>query len=449
METRIRLNKWKPREYQIPIIDAIENKGFKKVLVCLPRRAGKDVTAWNIAIRQCLEKTRVVYYIFPTYAQAKKAIFDSVTIDGERFLDFIPKEVIASINSTNMAIRFKNDSLLQLIGSDNPDSIRGTNPYMCVFSEYSRSDSRMYTEVVRPILRVNDGIALFVSTPNGMNHFYDLYQIALNNEDWFCYKLSVEETSHISLRDIEKEKADGLISEDMIQQEYYCSFQIGVEGAYYAKYIDRMRLKGHIGDYSYETRYPVHTSWDLGIKDQTTILFFQVINNNVHIIDTYENNGHALAHYAKILDQKGYKYGKHIAPHDIEVREIGSGISRKAVARDLGIDFMVAKKVDVEDGIEIVRTTFDKLRIDAKNCTYFIKCIENYRQEYDSRRQAYKGRPLHDFSSHWADTLRYLCISLPRLQPGMTPEQLEAIRNEAFGFNRHGNFFDGNTAGLY
>ena len=217
----IELKRFLPRPYQLPVLDAIENKGYKRVLAIMPRRAGKDIVAWNLCIRQCLRRVCVVYYIFPTYSQAKKVIWDSITNAGDRILDYIPDEVIASKNSQEMKIRFKNGSLLQLVGSDNFDTLMGTNPQGVVFSEYALQDPRAF-QYIRPILVANDGWALFISTPRGKNHLWELYNIATNSDDWFAYKLSVEDTQHIPLEEIEKEKRDGLMSEDLIQQEYYC-----------------------------------------------------------------------------------------------------------------------------------------------------------------------------------------------------------------------------------
>ena len=410
--------------------DAIENKGYKRVLAILPRRAGKDLTAFNLCVRECLRKPCVIYYIFPTYSQGKRVIWDSVTNSGQRIIDYIPDELIEVKNSQEMKIRFINGSLLQIVGSDNFDALRGTNPQGAVFSEYADQDPRAYLEVIRPILTVNKGWAVFLSTPKGKNHLWTLYQVALNSPDWFCLKLTVEDTRHISLDEIEKERADGLMSEDLIQQEYYTSFDRGVQGSYYTEYLNRMRLKGQISIVPYETGFKVNTCWDLGIRDSTTIIFFQVIGQTIRIIDCYENTQKGLDHYAQILQQKGYLYGKHIAPHDIKVRELSSGISRLTKARELGVSFTLTPDLPIEDGIEAVRSAFSKIWIDEKNCVPLIKALESYRKVYDSRRDVYTG-PLHDWSSHWADAMRYLCISLPKMRDGLSAEDLERRYQEA------------------
>lgn len=431
VETRIKLNRWTPRPYQFPIVDALENKGYRKIIAIMPRRAGKDVVAFNLMIRAALRKVGVYYYIFPTYSQAKKVIWDSINNDGQKFLDYIPYELIASSNSQEMKITLTNGSLIQLVGSDNVDSLVGTNPKGCVFSEYALQDPRAY-QFIRPILTANDGFAIFITTPRGKNHAWELFNIAQNNpEDWFAYKLTLDDTAHIPTELIQKELSEGIMSEDLVQQEYYTSFTMGVEGAYYAKYIDRMRVKGQIGHVPWEPAFKVHTAWDLGIRDSTTIIFFQNVGQTVRIIDCYEKAKEGLEHYINVLQNKPYTYGKHIAPHDIKVREFTSGVARIEKARQLGVNFTIAPDISIVDGIEGVRSAFSKIWIDEVACKPLIKALENYRQEFDSKRRVYKNQPLHDHNSHYADAMRYLCISLPKTKDGLSAEDLERRYQQA------------------
>lgn len=429
-ENKIYLNKFIPRDYQLPIVDAIENKEYKRVVAIMPRRSGKDIVAFNLGIRQCLKKVCVVYYIFPTYAQAKKVIWDSITTDGMRFTDFIPSELVTSMNGQEMKVRFMNGSILQLVGSDNIDSLVGTNPTACIFSEYAIQDPRAY-QFIRPILTANEGWALFISTPRGKNNMYDLYQLGLRSKEWFAYYLTLDDTKHISQEAIDLEREEGIMSEDLIQQEYYCSFELGVEGAYYAKYFDKMRRNNQIGTVPWEPAFKVHTAWDIGVRDSTTIIFFQNIGQTVRIIDCYEHAKEGLEHYVKIVESKPYSYGRHIAPHDIAVKEWGSGMTRIEKARHLGIKFITARNISIEDGIESVRSALSKIWIDSDKCVPLIKALENYRQEYDAKKKIYNNFPLHDYSSHFADAMRYLCVSLPRTRDGLSSEDLDKRYREA------------------
>lgn len=433
VEIERKLNKFEPRPYQIPVLKALDS-GFKRVLAIMPRRAGKDITALNYVIRKMWENPGVYYYIFPTYSQAKKVIWDSLTNSGQRILDYFPKELVLQMNSQEMKIRMKakdgGTSLFQLIGSDNYDSLMGTNPRGCVFSEYALQDPLAY-QYIRPILTANGGWALFISTPRGKNHLWSIYQLAKESQEWFCYKLTVEDTEHIPLEEIEKEKRSGEMSDDMIQQEYYTSFDMGIEGAYYAKYIDRMKREMRVGEVAWECAFKVHTTWDIGVRDTTTIIFFQTIGQTVRIIDCYENSKHGIEHYADIIGSKPYNYGVHIAPHDIRVKEWGSGITRLEKSRQLGIDFTIAPMHEVADGIESARSLFSKLWIDEKKCEPLIKALENYRQEYDVKKKVYLPRPLHDWSSHFADGFRYMAVSQSKTSDGLSAQDLQASYQEA------------------
>ena len=431
------LDKFVPRPYQVPIIEAIENKGYKRVLAILPRRAGKDVTAFNIMIRHLLKNISVGYYIFPTFSQGRRVLWDSITNTGEKILDYLPRDLVESMNSQEMKIKFTNGSLFQIVGSDNYDCLMGTNPKSVVLSEYSLQNARAY-QYIRPILTANGGWALFISTPRGKNHLWELYNIAQQSPEWFCYKLTLDDTQHIPLSEIQKERDEGIMSEDLIQQEYYTSFTLGVEGSYYAKYLEQMRLDRRIGDVPWENGLEVMTAWDIGHFDSTCIIFYQIAGQTVRIIDCYENNKQGLEHYVAVLKNKPYSYGKHFAPHDIGVHEWGSGISRLEKARQLGIKFeykldkqsravSALPNLSIMDGIEAVRSLFSKCWIDETNCASLIKALENYRQEYDPKLRVYNNKPLHNWASHYADSMRYLALSIGKTRKGVTKEELDNI----------------------
>jgi len=424
-ETEVHLNKFKPREYQKAAFDAIINMGYKKVMCIWPRRAGKDLTAWNICIHEMIRKVQTIYYVFPTYSSGRRILWDAISNDGFRILNYLPEELIESKNEQLMRIRLKNGSLFQVIGSDNYDNaLVGTNPQGVVFSEFAISNPNAYS-FVRPILSANDGWALIVSTPRGRNFLWEMYNVGLENpQSWFVSKLTVDDTLHIPFEVIERERIEGEMSEDLQLQEYWTSFEMGVEGAYYTKYIDRARLDGRIADVPWEPGLPVHTSWDIGCRDMTSIIFFQVANNVIRIIDCYEKNKEGLEHYINVLKSKDYTYGKHIGPHDIRNMDFSTGITRWEKARRLGFTFVVADKISIVDGIEAVRSKLPTMWFDQKKCAPLIKALENYRQEFDAKKKVYKDKPLHDVFSNFADSMRYLCISLHKVRMGSSPEDI-------------------------
>lgn len=404
---------YKCRPYQKPFWEAA--KTFRRMVLVWHRRAGKEKTCWNYMVMQACKKVGIYYYFFPHFSQGRKILWDGIDKDGFRFLDHIPKELLyGPPNSTEMKIRLRNGSIVQIIGTNNTDGIVGTNPIGCVFSEYSLQDPIAW-QLIRPILSENKGWAIFNFTPRGANHAKELYDMAVKNPEWFAERLTVEDTKVVSVEDIEQERKAGM-SEDFVQQEFYCSFTLGVEGSYYAKYMQDARDEGRISRVGWNTQTKVNTSWDIGYGDSTCIIWYQVIGQEIAIVDFYEAHGEGFAHYAKVIKDKPYVYGDHYAPHDIESHAFSSGLSAKEVGSSLGIKFVTLPtlKIGIEDGIEAVRGIFPRLWIDEQKCAPLIKSLENYRKEFDSRLQVYKNRPLHDKHSHAADSMRYMAIAIKK-----------------------------------
>jgi len=387
----------------------------------LVHNSGKDMVAFQVAIRQALKKVCTIYYIFPTFSQARKAIYDAVTIDGKKVLDFAP-DTLCKKNSSEMKITFINGSIIQFLGSTEYDRLRGSNPYGIIYSEYAYQNPMAYI-TARPILAVNNGWALFISTPFGKNHFYDLYKVAKSSNDWFCYKLTVDDTRHLSEKELGKERAE--MSNDMFMQEYYTSFDQGVSGSYYSKYLNDLKINNQISNVPWDQSNLVHTAWDLGYTDSTVIVFFQVIGSAVNVIDFYENSKEGLEHYLKFLDTKPYKYGKHIAPHDLANHSYSTGVSRIETARRLGVDFILAPKLSILDGIEAVRATLHRCYFDSVRCADLIKSLNSYRQEWNDKRQDYNPKPHHGKESHAADAFRMLCVTLRKVSSFSSPRDLD------------------------
>jgi hypothetical protein len=420
---------YKCRPYQVPFWRAAK-EGFKRFVLVWHRRAGKEKTCWNYLICQAAKKVGIYYYFFPHFSQGRKILWDGVDKDGFRFLYHIPPEMIdGSPNSTEMKIRMRNGSLIQIIGTNNIDSIVGTNPIGCVFTEYSLQDPTAW-QLIRPILVENGGWAVFNFTPRGANHGKELFDMAQKNPEWFCQLLTVKDTNIISEADIQSERESGM-SEDFIQQEFYCSFTLGVEGSYYAKYLQEARDEDRIGSVPWNKQLRVFTAWDIGYGDSTAIIFYQISGQEIHIIDYHEAANKGFPYYAGVLKEKEYIYADHFAPHDIESHSFSSGMSAKEVGAGLGVRFITLPtlKLRLEDGIEALRGIFPRIWIDGAKCATLIKCLENYRKEFDQRLEVYKDRPRHDKYSHGADAARYMAIAVKRHvdagKAGVTDEQSE------------------------
>lgn len=350
------------------------------------------------------------YYFLPTYRQGKKIIWDGITIDGRKFIDYIPDKITKNKNGQEMKVELINGSIIQIIGTDRYDSIRGTNPIGCVFSEFAFQNPTAW-EIVKPILKVNGGWAVFNTTPNGKNHAYDMYNMAKDSDDWFSERLSIEDTGVLTRDDMDEERAEGM-SEEMIQQEYYCSFDIGALGGYYGNQVKESYTNDRICSVPVEKLKPINLYLDLGRNDSTTIIFGQDIGKEMRFVDYYENSGHGIDHYVSILREKGYNYGIMWLPHDAFHKRLESNKSIAEQFKEAGFTVKRVKKLGINHGIQEVRKLFPRMWFDKEKCKQLIRAIENYHKEWDDKKKVFKDNPLHDWSSHASDALRYRAVSL-------------------------------------
>lgn len=250
----------------------------------------------------------------------------------------------------------------------------------------------------------------------GENHFYDIYELAKKDPaNWFCRMDKASETKAIAQNILDQELAEivRLYGTDALyQQEYECNFSVPIVGAYYSEQISKAYADGRIGRVPHEPRITVDTWWDLGINDRMAIWFTQSVGQELRVIDYYECTGQGFPHYIGKMQEKGYIYGQHTAPHDIEVRELSNGKSRRDTAAALGIRFNVAPKLLIVDGIDAVRGLFPKVWFDADRCRDGLNALKNYRKQYDEKRKTYLNQPYHDWSSNAADAFRTLAMAL-------------------------------------
>lgn len=218
--------KYEPRSYQLPILKAWDS-GIKRLYWVAHRRSGKDKTIFANLPKKMMERVGTYYYFLPTYSQSKKVIWTGADGSGFRFLDHFPKELVKDKNEADMRIELVNGSILQLVGADNIDRIVGTNPIGVVFSEYSLMKEEVWN-FISPILAENGGWAVFIMTPRGMNHAYDLLQKVKKSDKWFTEILSVDITKAMSEEDLEDQRMQ--MPTDIFNQEYYCKFIEGGTG---------------------------------------------------------------------------------------------------------------------------------------------------------------------------------------------------------------------------
>lgn len=393
---------YKPREWANKLHDS--DKRWK--VIVLHRRAGKTVAALNHLQRDALNTPNALFaYIAPTYRQAKMIAWDMI----KEYSRVIPGVVY---NESELTVRYPNGTKIRLLGADNPDSLRGIALWGVIFDEYSQQPSNIFPEIVRPALADNKGYAIWIGTPKGHNNFYDLYQYAITDSQWMRLLLTVDDTGVLDQEEVTDAK--NIMSLDEFNQEFYCSFDAAIRGAYYSDQMQSVRDENRITKIPYEPSLPVFTYWDLGVGDATSIIFVQFNGMEKRIIDYYENSGEGLQHYAKVLQDKGYIYQKHYAPHDIQVKELGTGLTRLEQAQSLGIRFDVVPKVSIDDGINAARSVFPSVWFDTDKTTKLVEALSQYHKEWDDKRGAFKNQPYHDWSSHAADAFRYFAVSSNR-----------------------------------
>lgn len=381
------------------------------------RRAGKDKTFLNALLVQALRRVGVYYYIFPEFNQGRKALWDNIDSNGFKTMHHIPLEIRKRTDQQQMLIELVNGSIIQIVGASDIDRIVGTNPVGIIFSEYSLMSPAVIGYLL-PIVNENNGFMWFNFTPRGDNHARTLWEQAQRNPDWFSQMVTVEESGAIGPKELEEIKLEYIAlygDEKLFNQEMYCSFEQSIMGSYYGDLLVQAEEQGRIGSFPYRPELPVNTYWDLGIGDATAIWFVQFVDGKIHIVDYLEANNKGLDYYAKKRQEKPYVYGDDWAPHDIKIREYGSGLSRIETARSLGINFKITPKLSIADGINASRLLLARCYFDDNdNVKLGLSCLKNYHRKYSEETRVYENTPLHDWSSNGADAFRYLAVAAKR-----------------------------------
>ena len=430
-------NDWQPRPYQLAPWEYFQNGGKRGALLW-HRRAGKDSFAINLLATLALQKKGVYWYMAPTAAQIRKIIWKGIDGQGRNVLDqAIPKQIIKKKNEAEMLVELVNGSIIQLVGSDNYDSLVGANPIGVIFSEYAIADPLGY-DYIRPILAENNGWQLFISTARGKNHFYKIFKAFENDPTAFTDVQTVTSTERedgspvITPEAIEEERSLGM-PEDMIQQEFYCSWEGGMQGAFYTAEIKDIKENRMIN-----MPTPVHeltsTFWDIGIGDPTAIGFIQRLPHSESplLVHYHEDRNQSLEHYIKHIKNLPFILETHYGPHDMDNREYTTAQSRADFAADLGINFNILPKMPVADGINQTRRFLRQLYVlDTPSNQIFLDHLAQYRRQYNPKTKTFSDKPFHDFASNPADMIRYAA-------QGWNPQDLQTRPQTRFVIKTNG-----------
>lgn len=409
------------RDYQKPLIRYLRNGG-KRAVAVWHRRAGKDMTALEWTREAAHRRVGVYWHMLPTLRQGRKVMWEGMDNDGKRMLDAwdgwrtpgAPESLVEHIRHDEMKVELRNGSIWYVVGSDNYDALVGTNPVGVVFSEWPLTDPNAW-DYIRPILAANGGWALFIYTPRGRNHGYSLLQNARKAGDWFAEVLTVDSTNAVPKAAIEADRASGM-PEEMVLQEYWCSFDAPLTGSYWGDQLMDAQREGRITRVQHDPALTVETWWDLGHSDATAVWFVQHAANEIHVIDYHEANGQPLDYYAKMLvekrEQKKFLYSRHLWPHDGGAKTLASGgRPLNSMMGDLGFSPEVQPRTDVLVGIQRVRQILPRCWFDEEHTLAGLDALRAYRKDEDEERSTegrpfYKPTPRHDWASHGADAFR-------------------------------------------
>ena len=393
---------YKPRTQQLAIHELMDSKRFGVVVA--HRRMGKTVSAINHIIKDAIlnQKEAPRYaYIAPTYGQAKRVAWDYLV----KYADPLG----GTSNISELRVDFWGRRI-QLYGSDNPEALRGQYFDGVILDEIGDQNPKIWTDIIRPALADRKGWCLFIGTPKGHNHFKELRDRAEKEDGWGLLEFKASETGVVD--DTELKAARNEMGEDKYRQEFECSFDAAVEGSYYGQILNELEDKNHMQEIPREELSRTFTAWDLGMGDSTSIWVAQLVGTEVRLIDYYENHGVGLDHYVKWIKDNDYTKAEHILPHDVRVRELGSGKSRLEMLEEAGLEIKIAPRIGLDDGIQAVRRLLPRCWFNVPQVQIGLNCLRNYRRDYDEKRKIFYERPLHDWSSHGSDSFRYLALGL-------------------------------------
>ncbi len=346
-------------------------------------------------------------YVAPYLAQAKEVSW--------AYLKRYALPITADKNESELWIELLNGARIRVHGADNPDRLRGAYLDGVVLDEVADWRPSVWAEVLRPMLSDRQGWATFIGTPKGRNEFHETWERAQTAADWFSAMLRASETNILLEEELESARQD--MTPEQYQQEFECSFDAAITGAYLGKEIAQAERDGRITDVAWDAALPVHTSWDLGIGDSTAIWFWQIAGNEIRVIDHVEAHSQGLPYYAGVLAAKPYRYGTDWVPHDAKVRELGTGRTRVETLVQLKRNPVLVPDHRVMDGINAARMTLPKVWFDRTNCKDGLEALRQYRAEYDEKTKAFKDNPRHDWATHSADAFRYLCMAYRTITP--------------------------------
>lgn len=406
------------RWYQQALYSYLVNTPSARAIEVAHRRWGKDEIVLAAICELAHKRIGTYWHCLPEYAQARKALWTAVDAHTgkRRIFEIFPREICETVNEQEMFIRLRSGSTFQLIGSDRYDATVGAGPVFIGYSEWALANPSAWA-YHRPMLEENGGSAAFITTPRGRNHAYTMYNRARDRDNWFAELSPITHTRALSDEQLSEalEEYVDLYGEDIgrakYEQEYLCSFNAAIVGAFYTREMLAVRSEGRIKPLLPVPGCPVHTAWDIGVRDDTSIWWFQIYGGRLFILDCYTASGVGVDHYADICHQKTWPRGTDYVPHDAKVREWGSGKTRLESMLELGLNPRLVPMASKLDGINAVRKTLPLCIFDPACESVGVSALEQYRREWDDEKKTFRASEVRDWTTHLADAFRYLALA--------------------------------------
>lgn len=456
-------NGWMPRPYQRalwdyfndPVTKRFDGAGKRAIAIC-HRRWGKDEIALNMMGKASVTRPATYWHMLPQAEQARKAIWTAINPhSGKRRIDeAFPHEWRENTQENEMFIRFKWGATWQVVGSDNYQNLVGTPPAGIVLSEWSKAHPGAWAYLA-PILVENNGWALAITTPEGRNHAYSMFERWRSMPSYFGQLQTIEDSIRlcaqhgvrppVSLADVEIQRKEyhdlfGVEAGDaLIEQEWFCSFAAAILGAYFGKPVSRAENEGRICDLDVVRGYPINTAWDIGVDDPMAIWVFQVGPGWLHIIDYVEGSNEGFDYYCNWLDQRGYRGGFDYVPHDAKQREPGAEGARTRIQTLFALkrNPVLVPNHKPMDRINAGRKLIESPNtfFDASRCAVGLDMLRAHRQEYDTKNRVFRKSAKHDFSSHGADAFGHLAVAVEHPKIATEQEKLKRIEPKPITVN--------------
>ena len=360
-----------------------------------------------IGALECPKPRPQYAYVAPFRNQAKLIAWEYLKYYARPFLADKP-------NESELSVRLLGDRKVMLAGADNADALRGIYLDGVVQDEFGDFRPSVWGNVIRPALSDRRGWAVFGGTPKGRNEFWAMREMARKNpSEWFLLELRASESGLIDADEVAAAKRQ--LSPEQFAQEYEIDFAAALPGAYFGREMVQAEREGRIGAVGHDEAVATHTAWDIGYRDDTAIWWYQVVRDEIHVIDYHASNGQSIAFYADLIKSKPYRYGKHWLPHDAKAKTLASG--GKSVVEQLAASLggfqalAIVPNLEVQDGIQAARMALPRCWFDEGKCGEGLEALRQYQREYDEDVKAFKERPRHDWTSHPADAFRMLAVA--------------------------------------